>query len=147
VPGLAIQADPSADRVPNISIRGIASSSGAATTGIYVDDIPLQKRNAIGISGSGTPIPHLFDLERVEVLRGPQGTLFGGSSLGGAIRFITPAPDLEKAISTSALKWRARVTVRPASRRAPRSACPSCPVLWPSGPARMCNIPAAISIM
>jgi outer membrane receptor protein involved in Fe transport len=97
VPGLAIQADPSADRVPNISIRGIASSSGAATTGIYVDDIPLQKRNAIGISGSGTPIPHLFDLERVEVLRGPQGTLFGGSSLGGAIRFITPAPDLEKA--------------------------------------------------
>ena len=96
VPGLSIQTDASADRIPNISIRGIASSSGAATTGIYVDDVPLQKRNAIGISGSGTPIPHLFDLERVEVLRGPQGTLFGGSSLGGAIRFVTPEPDLDK---------------------------------------------------
>lgn len=95
-PALSLQASPIGDRIPNISIRGVASSNGAQTTGIYLDDIPLQKRNAIGISGSGTPIPSLFDLERLEVLRGPQGTLFGGSSMGGAVRFITPAPSLEK---------------------------------------------------
>ncbi|WP_404335156.1 TonB-dependent receptor [Sphingomonas sp. MMS12-HWE2-04] len=95
VPGLALGVNPSADRNPSISVRGISSSGGAPTTGIYVDDIPLQKRTAVGISGSGTPIPHLFDLDRVEVLRGPQGTLFGGSSLGGTIRFITPTPNLD----------------------------------------------------
>ncbi|MBH0112091.1 TonB-dependent receptor [Novosphingobium sp. YJ-S2-02] len=94
VPALSLQSSPIADRIPNISIRGVASSNGAPTTGIYLDDTPLQKRNAIGISGSGTPTPQLFDLERVEVLRGPQGTLFGGSSLGGTIRFITPTPSL-----------------------------------------------------
>lgn len=95
VPSLNLTANTIADRIPNISIRGIASSAGAATTGIYIDDVPLQKRTAIGISGSGTPIPQLFDLERVEILRGPQGTLFGGSSMGGAIRFITPTPSLD----------------------------------------------------
>ncbi len=95
VPSLAMQASAIGDRNPAISIRGIASSSGAQTTGIYIDDTPLQKRNAIGISGSGTPIPQLFDLERVEVLKGPQGTLFGGSSMGGTIRMITPTPSLD----------------------------------------------------
>lgn len=96
VPALSMQTSTTADRVPSISIRGVASSTGAQTTGVYLDDAPLQKRNAIGISGSGTPVPALFDLERVEVLRGPQGTLYGGSSLGGTIRFITPEPSLEK---------------------------------------------------
>ncbi len=94
VPSLNLQQGSTADRVPYIAIRGIASSNGAATTGIYLDDTPLQKRNAIGLSGSGSPIPLLFDLERVEVLRGPQGTLYGGSSEGGTVRFITPAPSL-----------------------------------------------------
>jgi outer membrane receptor protein involved in Fe transport len=83
------------DQTPNISIRGLSSQLGAATTGIYLDDIPLQKRGVIGIAtGGGSPFPVLFDLERIEVLRGPQGTLFGASSEGGTIRFITPSPSL-----------------------------------------------------
>ena len=95
VPAVTIQtANGVGDRVPNIAVRGISSSIGSATTGIYIDDTPLQKRNAIGLSGGGTPIPQLFDLERVEVLKGPQGTLYGGSSQGGTIRFITPTPSL-----------------------------------------------------
>jgi outer membrane receptor protein involved in Fe transport len=82
---------------PNISIRGVSSSLGAPTTGIFLDDTPLQKRdNAGSASGNGTPFPQVFDLERVEVLRGPQGTLYGGSAEGGAIRFILPQPSLTK---------------------------------------------------
>jgi outer membrane receptor protein involved in Fe transport len=82
---------------PNVAIRGIASQLGAPTTGIYLDDTPLQKRDNPGsASGNGTPFPQLFDLERVEVLRGPQGTLYGSSAEGGAVRFITPTPSLTK---------------------------------------------------
>ena len=75
-----------------ISIRGISSSAGAGTTGIYIDDTPIQVRY-LGY-GSGTAFPGLFDISRVEVLRGPQGTLFGAGSEGGTVRFITPEPSL-----------------------------------------------------
>ncbi|GAA5047872.1 TonB-dependent receptor [Erythrobacter westpacificensis] len=77
----------------NISIRGIASGAGAGTTGVYIDDTPIQVRN-LGY-GAGTAFPEIFDLERVEVLRGPQGTLFGAGSEGGTVRFIQTAPDLD----------------------------------------------------
>jgi iron complex outermembrane receptor protein len=78
----------------NIAIRGIASDVGAATTGIYIDDTPIQMRN-VGYWNSNA-FPQVFDLERVEVLRGPQGTLFGAGAEGGAVRFITPEPGLDK---------------------------------------------------
>jgi outer membrane receptor protein involved in Fe transport len=78
----------------DISIRGVFSNVGASTTGIYINDTPIQMRNA-GYWNANA-FPEVFDLERVEVLRGPQGTLFGGSAEGGAIRFITPDPSLEK---------------------------------------------------
>src|SRR5450631_49735 len=78
-----------------LAIRGIYSGGGAATTAIYLDDVPVQIR--VGIVGLiGATLPAVFDLDRVEVLRGPQGTLFGSSAEGGAIRFITPDPSLEK---------------------------------------------------
>ncbi len=78
----------------SISIRGIASGTGTATTGIYIDDTPIQvRRNGYTSRNS---FPTLFDLERVEVLRGPQGTLFGSGSEGGAVRFITPSPSLTR---------------------------------------------------
>jgi len=86
------------DGATNASIRGIFTTAGSPTTGVYLDDTPLQKRLAEGaVPGNGSPLPELFDLERVEVLRGPQGTLFGGSSVGGTIRFITPTPSLTTA--------------------------------------------------
>jgi iron complex outermembrane receptor protein len=81
-----------------IAIRGISSDAGSGTTGVYIDDTPIQVRN-LGF-GAGTALPDLFDVERVEVLRGPQGTLFGAGSEGGTVRFILTEPSLRKA-STS----------------------------------------------
>ena len=76
----------------SISIRGISSGAGAGTTGIYIDDTPIQMRS-LGFSADDS-LPAIFDLERVEVLRGPQGTLFGAGSQGGTVRYITPQPSL-----------------------------------------------------
>jgi len=76
----------------NISIRGIASSGGAGTTGIYIDDTPIQIR-ALAFNPDDT-LPKSFDVDRIEVLRGPQGTLFGAGSEGGTVRYITTQPSL-----------------------------------------------------
>ena len=78
----------------NISIRGISSDAGAGTTGIYIDDTPVQIRG-LGFN-SDNSLPAIFDLDRVEVLRGPQGTLFGAGSEGGTVRYITPQPSLTR---------------------------------------------------
>ncbi len=75
-----------------ISIRGISSSGGAGTTGIYIDDSPIQMR-ALGFNPDDT-LPKTFDLDRVEVLRGPQGTLFGAGSEGGTVRYIMNQPSV-----------------------------------------------------
>lgn len=75
------------------AIRGIFSPAGSATTGLYLDDVPIQMRS-LGFGGSADI--RTFDLVRAEVLRGPQGTLFGASSMGGTIRFITRQPDLDE---------------------------------------------------
>ena len=78
----------------NISIRGIASTGGAGTTGIYLDDTPIQMR-ALAFNPDEA-LPQSFDLDRIEVLRGPQGTLFGAGSEGGTVRYITTQPSLTK---------------------------------------------------
>src|ERR1700704_5533101 len=82
------------DENSDINIRGIDSQAGASTTGIYIDDTPGQSRH-IGF-GAVNAFPVLFNLDRVEVLRGPQGTLFGAGAEGGVVRFITPSPSLDK---------------------------------------------------
>jgi outer membrane receptor protein involved in Fe transport len=76
----------------NISIRGIASTGGAGTTGIYLDDTPIQMR-ALAFNPDEA-LPKSFDIDRVEILRGPQGTLFGAGSEGGTVRYITTQPSL-----------------------------------------------------
>ena len=91
------------DENSDIAIRGIDSNAGASTTGLYIDDTPIQTRHMQ--FGTVTAFPALFDLERVEVLRGPQGTLFGSGAEGGAIRFIQPEPS----VTTSSAYARAEV--------------------------------------
>ncbi len=76
----------------NIAIRGIASSGGAGTTGIYIDDTPIQIR-ALAFNPDDA-LPKNFDMDRIEVLRGPQGTLFGAGSEGGTVRYITTQPSV-----------------------------------------------------
>jgi outer membrane receptor protein involved in Fe transport len=87
IPGLQLVNNGISD-VP--AIRGIYSTVGAATVGYYIDDTPVQAEPGF----MGNPDLDLFDLSRIEVLRGPQGTLYGGSAMGGTIRFITPQPSL-----------------------------------------------------
>jgi len=87
-PGVAFDSS----QTNQISIRGISSSGGSGTTGIYIDDTPIQVRN-LGFN-SDDALVKLFDLDRVEVLRGPQGTLFGAGSEGGTVRYITVQPSL-----------------------------------------------------
>src|ERR1700674_3220945 len=76
----------------NIAIRGIASTGGAGPTGIYLDDSPIQIRGTA--FNPDDALPKTFDIDRVEVLRGPQGTLFGAGSEGGTVRYITTQPSL-----------------------------------------------------
>src|SRR6202040_1978055 len=97
-PGFNVQRNGAAysynDEFTDINIRGVDSTAGTSTTGIYIDDTPIQTRH-IGF-GSINAFPALFDLDRIEVLRGPQGTLFGAGAEGGVVRFISPEPDLDK---------------------------------------------------
>jgi outer membrane receptor protein involved in Fe transport len=78
--GMAYEADGRFDS-SSPSIRGIF---GTNTTGFYIDDTPVN----------ASILPRVMDVERIEVLRGPQGSLYGAKSMGGTIRIITKQPDL-----------------------------------------------------
>jgi outer membrane receptor protein involved in Fe transport len=74
-------------------MRGISSSGGTSpTVGFYLDDVPLTAP-AQALNGKVVIDPSLYDLNRVEVLRGPQGTLYGSGSMGGTIKLISNQPD------------------------------------------------------
>ena len=75
-------------------MRGLASSGGESpTVGFYLDDTPVTPP-AGSSNGKVVIDPNLYDLNRVEVLRGPQGTLYGAGSMGGTIKLLTNQPDL-----------------------------------------------------
>ena len=75
-------------------VRGI-QSAGQQQVAVYYDEVPLPGvQSSTSDSGSQTPDLKLFDMERVEVLRGPQGTTFGANSQAGTVRFILNKPDL-----------------------------------------------------
>lgn len=79
----------------SITMRGVANVFSTPTVGIYVDDIPYGSVTAFAEGANFALDSLLGDLERVEVIKGPQGTLFGASSMGGSLRYITRDPSLD----------------------------------------------------
>ena len=82
-----------------LNIRGISAATGVApTVSFYLDEMPVQTISSGSTTSFAQTIidPKMFDLERVEVLRGPQGTLYGSSSMGGTIRLITRQPNVDE---------------------------------------------------
>lgn len=73
-----------------LTIRGVSTSLGANENGYYLDDMPFT-----GVTVPLSPDVRAWDLDRIEVLRGPQGTLFGEGSLGGTVRILTKDADLD----------------------------------------------------
>lgn len=75
----------------NVIIRGIATDFlWAGTTGVYIGETPVSN---VGLKWTGAPDLKLVDIERIEVLRGPQGTLYGEGSMGGTVRIVPAGPN------------------------------------------------------
>ncbi len=94
IPGLSMRS--AGPGLTELEMRGLSSTSGVSpTVGFYIDDAPLSPP-LTSLNGKTIVSPDLYDLNRVEVLRGPQGTLYGSGAMGGVVRLITNAPDLQK---------------------------------------------------
>ena len=89
-----IQVDDAGPGEKQFIIRGL-NLAGSATVGLYYDNIPTTGFGQTA-NGGGQPDFRVLDLERVEVLRGPQGTLYGAGSVGGTIRYVSRKPNLEE---------------------------------------------------
>jgi outer membrane receptor protein involved in Fe transport len=91
VPGFSInEANPTH---PDLILRGINSGGTGTTVASYIDETPFGSSSALANGGILSPNLDTYDLSRVEVLRGPQGTLYGASTEGGLIKYVTNAPD------------------------------------------------------
>lgn len=75
-----------------ITLRGVAPLSSAQTVGVYLDDAPVGSSSIYNRGGQFSLDLLPYDIARVEVLRGPQGTLYGASSIGGLVKYVTVAP-------------------------------------------------------
>jgi outer membrane receptor protein involved in Fe transport len=80
-----------------IALRGVTTGSNpGATVGIYVDEVPYGTSSNFALATDFSLDVGLFDLDRVEVLRGPQGTLYGASTMGGLLKYVTRQPDASR---------------------------------------------------
>lgn len=103
VPGLQIdQSTPGASR---LIIRGVNTGGIASTVAVYMDETPFGSSSGLVNAAVLAGDFDTFDLDRIEVLRGPQGTIYGASSLSGVLKFVTNEP------STDALEIRGRAGI------------------------------------
>lgn len=93
-PGLQVQSNGSPGRT-TVSMRGIAPLSSGATVGTYIDESPVGSSGLYQVATALSLDMLPYDIERVELLRGPQGTLYGAGSMGGLLKYVTRAPDLD----------------------------------------------------
>ncbi len=92
VPGLSLE-----EQTPTqvrIVLRGINSGGSGATVGTVIDDVPINAASAQNNGSLVSPNPDTYDLQRVEVLRGPQSSLYGATAEGGLVKYVTNPPDL-----------------------------------------------------
>ncbi len=88
-----------------VLIRGLGTVNGVSTVAVYNDGVVAANR--IGSNGSfGEIDPSFYDIDRVEVLRGPQGTLYGEGSFGGVINIISKRPDASGFDGSASVTWR-----------------------------------------
>src|SRR5687768_12736571 len=87
---------------PNFNIRGVGSANGVGSTG---DSGVLPHHNNVPLTVSRVGVADFYDVERVEVLRGPQGTLYGRNATGGVLNVITAKPDLSNFNASTALEY------------------------------------------
>ena len=96
VPGLQLdQARPGESR---LIVRGVNTGGVASAVSVYLDETPFGSSSGLVNGGVLAGDFDTFDLERIEVLRGPQGTLYGASSLSGVVRFVTALPQTDRVI-------------------------------------------------
>lgn len=100
VPGLAVS-DGGSPGSSRVILRGLSVGGDVSTVGIYVDDAPFGSSSGFLRGATHTLDVLPYDLERVEVLRGPQGTLYGANTMGGLIKYMTRKPDMNA--------WQARM--------------------------------------
>jgi len=94
IPGFSITG--STPGVTRITLRGTNTGGVASTVGVYFDEVPFGSSTALANGAIVSGDFDTFDLNRVEVLRGPQGTLYGASSLGGVIKYVPNKPNTEE---------------------------------------------------
>ena len=94
VPGVSIQSPGNGQAV--LSIRGISTGDASnPSVGIVIDDVPFGSSALLGYGMRTLPDIDPANLSQIEVLRGPQGTLYGASSIGGLVKFVTKAPSVD----------------------------------------------------
>ncbi len=93
VPGVNFN-DDGAPGQGSITMRGVANIFSTPSVGIYLDDIPYGSVTAFAEGANFALDSLLGNVERIEVIKGPQGTLFGAASMGGSLRYITKEPSL-----------------------------------------------------
>ena len=93
IPGMQVQ-NGGAPGLTSVSLRGISAMSSSATVATYIDEVPVGSSGIY--QGANTLMLDLlpYDISRVEVLRGPQGTLYGAGAIGGLLKYVTRAPDV-----------------------------------------------------
>lgn len=92
IPGLSVtESEPGATR---LTLRGVNTNGVSSTVAVYVDEMPYGSSTALVNGAILTGDIDPFDIARIEVLRGPQGTLYGANSLGGIFKYVSNAPQL-----------------------------------------------------
>jgi iron complex outermembrane recepter protein len=93
VPGLTVTSG--GPGVNHLILRGLSSSGAASTVAVYVDETPMGSSSGLVDGSIFSSDFDPFDMQRIEVLRGPQGTLYGANAEGGLLKFVTRAPELK----------------------------------------------------